>query len=406
MTIHIRTIVLYAFCTLLSYLAGVYFGAALLALFYLFLLYPVVSILLLVHNFVSLEFYQVLGSLEAVRGQPVDYWVFLRNESPVPVHRVVVRFHPTDPQVEEMLPSLVLSLGSRERPERRFRLRFRHCGIFPIGVMNVEMEDFLRFLTLRRKVAPRYCSILPRIHELRGFALGADFLRGMTTTRPAASESDRAFFGWLREYRSGEPVHDISWKKFAATGKPYLKEYEGSTGGIARIYFDLRESCDQRVDSFARQDGSLEVLVAVVKYLLDRSITTAVLAPGDPPYRFEGNHPGCFRLLYRSVPSLSFHDAPSPARLYLLDNKGGGSIHSSVIFIVHRIDAALTSVLESMSRSRVPVALLLNHIGTPPDIRQADRNLLQTVHRSEAKIVRIEDQTMISRALEGVYDVL
>ncbi len=402
MTVHVRTIALYLFCTLLSYLAGVYFGGILLALFVLFLLFPVVSTLVLLHWFVSFEFYQSFTTYQALRGQNVEYWLFLRNEAALPLHRVVVRFHAPAANQDEMLPPFVTSLGQGERIERRFQVAFPHRGVYPVGMASIEISDFLSFFSMHRTISPRYFAVYPTICELADFAIEWQELRAQASSRPAIRRTERSYFGWLREYRDGEPVGAICWKKFATTGKPYLKEYEGAAGGVARIYFDLDQCTDPEYDTLSQQDTSVEVLIAVVKFLLDRGITTEVVAAGDPSFRFEGDHPSCFQTLYQATTELVFHRAPSPAQLYQNEYARGilDRSLSSVVLITHRIDPALIAVMEGMQDSHNRIALILIQVGSPRE-DNADRERLLALAPAAVQVIAVKDQTTMPLALAG-----
>lgn len=395
MTVHVRTIALYLFCLMLSYLAAAYFGSVLLIIFYVLLLYPIVSAVVLIHWFINLDFYQSFRSYQAVRGQSVDYWLFLCNDGSLPITRVCVRFH-------SILSPLVSSLGTQERREHHFQVRFSHRGVYPVGVASVEISDFLHFFTLRKKTPSRYFSVYPRIYELNRFVVGMEDLRGWINARPEVDDSDRSFFGWLRDYREGEPIHSICWKKFAATGRPYLKEFEGAAGGVVHIYFDLRECLDSGIDNLSQQDGSLEILVAIVKYLLDRSITTLVTAPGNPPYQFVGAHRDSFRSFYLSTLSLSFHRAPSPAQLFRMDSVNMLSEYCTQIFIAHAFDEDLMSVIEGGQKSHAKMVLFMNHIGSPQEVRQFNQRRLSAISASQVPIIVVENQESLPQFLTGM----
>lgn len=153
-------------------------------------------------------------------------------------------------------------------PERRGPLRFgpfRVETVFPFGLVlkSVRFDE------------PAECLVFPRIERLRPAALASlaqGGVAGPSTSSRAGPGSD--FLG-IREYRPGDSLRHISWRRSATTGQ--LAVIERSVDAPPRIHvvLDLRRATEElRVDAATRAPRDLEedaiVLAASILAQADR----------------------------------------------------------------------------------------------------------------------------------------
>jgi uncharacterized protein (DUF58 family) len=161
-------------------------------------------------------------------------------------------------------------VGPRERvvaeaaywPERRGPLRFgsfRVETVFPFGLVMKSI----------RFDGDSECLVLPRIERLRPGALAA--LAGGTVPGPSTSVRSGAgsdFLG-IREYRPGDSLRHVAWRRSATTGALAVIERSVDAPPRIRVALDLRRpTASLRVDPAVRGARDLEedaiVLVASI----------------------------------------------------------------------------------------------------------------------------------------------
>jgi uncharacterized protein (DUF58 family) len=363
---------LYGFGVLLLYLAGMYFGSYLLLLFYLSLLYPVASVLLTAAAARRFRFRQSWDKGSPVKGQQFTWNLTLMNGSALPLYRVELRFRASTPLAPSEATVFRYFLKAGEEINQRVAVRFAFRGIYTIGIETVEIKDFLHLFYFSLPSEPVRFTVYPLIHELDALPAGAVGAKGSPFRRYRDVLPDYTLFSHLRDYRPGESLKHVSWKKFASRGIPLIREYESVYTNSVKIYLDLRlpDSAGNEsmtpADKLTMEDTSVELLVSLVHSLLNRGISTSVAAPGSEPFRFFGSRPEHFRDLYGATLGIGFHQTYSPARLQqneLRDMAGAGT----TIFITHRADGEMQAAVERASARYGQVYLIYNRVASEAD---------------------------------------
>ena len=81
MKINFKLLALYAFCLVIMYLAGIYFGDVLQVLFVFFCLYPVFSFVSLIIWYAGMDFEETFSTTMPVKGEKLDYRLMIFNRS-------------------------------------------------------------------------------------------------------------------------------------------------------------------------------------------------------------------------------------------------------------------------------------------------------------------------------------
>jgi uncharacterized protein (DUF58 family) len=400
MKINARALALYLVCLYVSYLAGVYYASYLLALYYMLLFFPVLCLLAAVISYFGIKYHQQFSTEHPVKGQSVEYRFLLANELPLPVGRVVVQLKTVTPFRDSILPSFQARLLGSETLERHYTLHCPFRGIYTVGLERLALTDTLGLLTLSLPVFARTFYVYPRLILLRSFAQRIYDLETRGEGVSQAGLPDYALFSRLREYRSGESIRHISWKKFASAGKPYIREYEATSGLGLRIYLDLRKRPLPGVGELEQEDTSIEILVALVKYFLERGVATSVSAPGRDYYTFSAEDPERFGEFYQSTMNLVFQDTVSPALLYYGDSGGGGLRSRATIFISHILDSDILSLLEGALGAEQSITLIFNQTGYQPEERERNRAYFNRLREKGARIITVEGADTIQQDLE------
>jgi uncharacterized protein (DUF58 family) len=390
----------YALAAFLLFLAGAYVAPFFLYLFLVVLILPIASLLYVLFTFYRLRYHQDFSTEHPIKGESVVYRLILANETMLPLHSLIVVFKTIHPFMEEVLPSFTTFIRGTSRWENDYEIHCPFRGIYTVGLDSLAAEDPLHFFVFRRRVWYRTFYVYPRILPLRRFTAGVERSDRLAQGSSTGAVPDFALFSQLRSYRHGESLRHLAWKKFAATGTPFLKNYDTSAEPGVTFYFDLRPTQGDGLQVLETEDVSVEILVALVKHYLDQSVPVSVRAPGRTVFTFRGSNPGAFQRFYLSTMELLFQPTISPAALYQLDKQSGGFESTAAIIISHLFDAEVLAVVEESLSGDAPVALILNRSGYPSTERLAILPYLYTLSERGVNIHLCDGPEDIEQSLE------
>ena len=327
--------------------------------------------------------------------------LILANESPLPAPFVRVRFKAVHPRMGEAQPDFSCHLRRRGRLEREYRVHCPFRGIYTVGLEALEAEDALHLFRLRRRVWYRTFYVYPRVLPLGGSAAGPERGERPLPGASAGGAPDATLFSRLRGYRPGDPLRHLAWKKFAATGTPFLREYDPSAEPGVAIYFDLRPARLPGRQALEAEDVSVEILVALVKRYLEQALPVTVRAPGRSPYAFRGDSPAHFPAFYESTMELIFQETHSPAAVYRSEAQAGGGGGASALIVSHLFDPQVFSLLEESLGGENPVGLVLNRTGCGEEERRRALPYLRSLSERGADIRLVSGPHSIREELEG-----
>ncbi len=363
MRVNVRLLALYLFSLFIMYLAGVYFGDVLFVLFIFFCFFPGLSLIVLIIWYIGLGSKQSFSTLMPVKGDMLDYRLMIFNKSFVPVPSVKVNFQSVSSALDAELPSFSIGVEPGAARRKIFRVRCLYRGEYEIGISSLEISDFFQLFSFRKKTKPTKLSVYPRIVELEPNSPIAAISSGNGNRVSAGMHSDPTLFKQLREYREGDSIRHIYWKKYASIGKPVLKEYEHTKRAGARIYFDTRKNQWNGINELEQEDVSVEILVSLVKHLLEKGVHTTVIASGWPEGSIASDEETAFEDFYRSTIDLKFGEEPSPAAAYFEDRRVGNLESQTVLFITHIIDPEIFTIREYAREHELH--FLINSAGYP-----------------------------------------
>jgi uncharacterized protein (DUF58 family) len=363
--VNVGAIGLYGFGVLLLYLAGMYFGSFLMLLFYLSLAYPVVSLLLTAAAARRFRFRQSWDQGRPVKGGQASCTLTLVNGSFLPLYRVEIRFAARTPLSAAGGTDLRFFLAPRQEIDQAVTVRFPFRGVYTLGIEAVVIRDFLHFFSFSRRAEPRTFTIYPSIHRIRTLVAGGAGGSGSPVHHHRQVLPDYTLFSHLREYRPGESLKHVAWKKFASRGVPLMREFESVLDNAVSIHLDLRPPASRNGLSMTAaqiltlEDTSIELMVALAHDFLHRGIPLSITAPGSEPLRFFGSRPEHFQDLYGATLAISFRDTYNPGRLQQ-DGTHGGRARGATFFITHLPDREMLAAVERASVSRDRVYLIYN----------------------------------------------
>lgn len=398
-----RALGFYAVTLVIAYLAAAYLGGFFVTLAITLLLVPLFSFVALHVAASSFGFGQTFSGAHPVKGEEIVYSFRLENRSLIPISQLHVEFKVVRPLGETVLPDLSIYLGGSAVIDRDYRIRLPYRGIYTIGMRRVTLRDPLRLFTARPAVSFREFQVYPRVLKIAGLAAGDEAHPHAGRRESMVGEPDYAMFTQLREARHGEPARHIAWRKFAAVGKPFVRQYQASSEPAVTMYVDLRmppEAVEAPV--LAVEDVTIEALLAVVRHFLSMGVPTAVRAAvGQGVYVFSGQHLDEFDRLYEENFQLAFGDSVSPARLFWSDREARADDAEAVMFLTHHLDPELFTIIEASVGSRQATGVIFNGTGRSPRTLHDAEQYFNTVRNRGGSVMLLRGTDTIEEDLAG-----
>ena len=400
MRFNLRLAGVYGFFLFLAWLSGSYFGSWMLVLFWLLVVYPFLSVLVAALASRRLQVTQEAGDGSPARGEEVRFRYRLVNRSVLPIARVRARLRAATPAADSF-HERVFSPGPGETVEWAESYRFPYRGVYRLGLEAVEVSDLLRLARFPLPVRARIFRVYPRVLPLQRLALLAASPDGVRGTSSSRGSPDPTLFSRVREYASGEPIRHIYWKKFAATGVPFLKEYEGQLVPTFTIYPDLRPPSTPGADPREQGDTTVEIVLTLVRHLLDHGVEVRVAAPGLE-LTLEGG--ARFPELLERCVEVEFRAALSPPAFRREERATSWLDAGSSILVAHRLEGALLEHLESSARAGERTTLVLNQSGHPEPLRAGNGRTAGRIRTWGVPVLLVDDAESLARNLSGIPD--
>ena len=423
-TVRLRACGVYLFAVVLSYLAAAYLGAFFAVFATVFIVLPLASLILLLIAAAGLRYSQHFSNEQPVKGQELQYRCIIENGSALPLPRVRARFRAIRPAPggdaagsgpagmaraaagagrgdRDGGDGMLTYLPGHQFVEREQTVQLPYRGIYTVGLERIELSDTLQLFSVRPRVRVREFRVYPRILPISEFQPGTERRLGTSEVGSLGNLPDYSLFNQLREYRAGESVRHLAWKKFASTGIPVVKEYDSTSEPAVSIYVDLRPVPSSAEDVLLTEDVTVEALVALVNHFLKRNLPVTVRAASRSSYEFIGDHASDFGRFYESTFDLLFVSDMSAARLYETHLETGMNTEvNSMFFITHLLDPELLILLDEQRSSNFQVTLIHNQTAEPAGRHAGYFNRLR---EQGTRVVALRGSTTIAADLE-VHD--
>jgi uncharacterized protein (DUF58 family) len=394
----------------ITYLAGLSLSGVLFYVFLLYLAFPLVSFLFLIIAYLRFRYFEYFSNDHPRKGEEVVYRLTLANEAPLSGAYVDVTFLSHGPDMSVRLPSIVSALGRRGTIRREYAIRFPYRGVYKVGMERLRLSDALSWLEFFAEVWYRTFYVYPRVIELHGvFPALSQVLESSGEDR--GHVPDHTLYTDLREYRAGEPLRMMAWRKFAAAGTPFLKEVERTSWPGVELYLDLRRERAADRTVLVREDCSLEILVALYHFFLKRQTPVGAHAwNGSERFDFSGRDLSAFPPFYKATINIAFAGAASPLPVILSDAAEGRLAAATLVVVTHEFDPELLELAAGAadvaggsaigSAAAVSVFIVVNQTGMTEDERLAHQRFARTVPGLAGRIAFIDDPDRIREGLE------
>jgi uncharacterized protein (DUF58 family) len=383
------------------YLPAMSMAGILLYAFCLYAAFPLISFVFLLIAFFRFRYYEQFSTEHPVKGQEVSYKISLASEARVPGPYVSVRFKLISPDVSAELKDIHTALESGGIYSRTYTIRYPFRGVYKVGIDYIALRDLLGWISLYPGVWYRTFYVYPRIIELaRVFPRLQNVIEASGYGQGILD--DYTLFRNLQEYGAGQSVKHLAWKKFASTGELFIKIYEKTSWPGVEIYLDLRREDTAGNRILEREDCSVEILVALVKYFFQKQIPTRIHAVnGRDRYEFFGSDRSFFTEFYKSTVNLAFADDYSPGHVFKADMQDKLINASTIIFVTHSLDPEILELVSGSWNSELAVFAVINQSGKTQEQAQSEITQADSLQHIRGSLVFVRGIGTIKENLEA-----
>ena len=264
--------------------AGLYTG---MRIWYIFLIAQILLLLAILAlnqwTLRTFSYTQTLDASDAAKGEETGLHISIRNEKPFPLSMMKADVEMAAPSENTRISFSLLPFAGREFD---FRVSMPYRGVYPIGITTMQITDVFGLLPMRFDMR--------RLHYYRQPELTV-YPRAEAPSSLYADVADEKLFGerflhtaesgssvtGAREYRPGDPIKQIHWKKSIAHGELYVKQYELPMRENLTLYIDNCAHGAVGEEALARADTVCEAAACITLHCLARNRSAVLRALCD-----------------------------------------------------------------------------------------------------------------------------
>jgi hypothetical protein len=352
------------------YLARAYLGPPFVTLYHGVLFVLLLDIAHAAWSVRSLYYHQTFSTTRPVKGQSIQYRIHLDLKSFIYGCRTTLLLlgnnEQSGPSAQGANSTLFEPIDYFPTPDQPLvkdsLVPFPYRGAYSVCLSRLELEDSLGLLKIGLPISHEKILVLPRLVELSACHLLEGSGLEASGYGQRGQEKDTTRFRALLPYYPGNDIRHIDWKRFGATGTPFLKDYEtGLTPGMG-LYLDRRRHGNDSPTRREAEDCSIEALLAVAWFYLTKNIPVHYrddreLSLIDSRLYFDRLHETLARISFAAAACSA--NSVSPASELAADLKDGNTPASNVIAFYSTFDSSLIAFLENYHTDRLHTSAVL-----------------------------------------------
>lgn len=255
--------------------ASNYGGTIPYALFYFSLLVPLMSFIyiLIVLNF--FRFHQEAAKKTFVKGETVDYFFSLSNDSFILYSGIKVNFIHKKSYIIGVDEEKEYCLMPGEREAIYTKLCCKYRGQYFAGIEYFTVTDYLNLFNIKYEVTSQLpVTVLPRIVEWKD----ADVIEEDKDEKKVmfSQRQEERLDVQVRKYSNGDPMRHIHWKASARTGQLMTRMHYATLKMQVMILIDLSTVGSKEMEKILLEDAILEETLSVGNYCNKKKIPAFV----------------------------------------------------------------------------------------------------------------------------------
>jgi len=280
--IHIPALLVLLFVGTLLSLGSYHIGIYLSYFYWFFIIFSALDILHLLLSLFSLRYHQDFSTDHPRKNDILYYKLSVKNEGALPSARIYIESINASPAADNIHPSYSLSLRGRQKWESTLPVSCPFRGVYTVGLNRLIIGDMLGIIQIGLPVWQRTFYVYPRIIPLPRRYLPESSCDRNLSGELAGNIVDSSYFSHLNDYRSGQSIAHMYWKKFSAAGLVQLKAYDRTAQPGIELHIDRRPVPGPKEIRLKTEDISLEAALSMINYFSGTGVSVVVhLSPDD-----------------------------------------------------------------------------------------------------------------------------
>jgi uncharacterized protein (DUF58 family) len=223
----------------------------------------------------------------AFLGEVVEVSLTLRNKSCLALPWVqLYESVPPELRLGETTQK-VITLRGRETHTHTYRVKGLQRGYYQLGPLQLTSGDLFGLAKPRTGfLQPDYLTVYPRIIPLTHLGLPSRLPFGVIASRQRLFEDPARPMG-VREFRSGDSLHQMNWKASAHTQKLLVRTFQPAISLETVIFLDLNRSGYQRQDWHYSTEWAILTAASIATHLIGQRQAVGLVTNGVDPLRLQ-----------------------------------------------------------------------------------------------------------------------
>ncbi len=279
----------------------------------------------------TFSYTQKLDATEAVKGSETALHLSIRNEKPFPLSMMRLDVELAAPSENTQVSFSLLPFAGKDFD---FKVSMPYRGVYPVGITTMHITDVFGLLPMRFDMRKLHFYRQPELIVCP---------RAEVPSSQYAEVADEKLFGEryllnaesgssitsARAYRPGDPLKQIHWKKSAAHGELFVKQYEQPIRENVTLFIDNCAHGAAGEEALARADTVCEAAACITLHCLSRNRSAFLRALCDTKGVHEGEEAldeGDFEPVRRWLAQIPFGDRAAEGELPVESAEGGSSL--------------------------------------------------------------------------------
>ncbi|MFO7538100.1 MAG: DUF58 domain-containing protein [Chloroflexota bacterium] len=219
----------------------------------------------------------------AFLGEPVAVTVKLYNDNRLAIPWLEFNESVAIELQRQAKMNRVLTLRGGQTAEFRYTVTSQRRGYYQLGPLRLKTSDLFGLLNdYTGYLAPDYLTIYPRITPLSQLGLPSRLPFGTIASRQQLF-ADPARPQGVRDFRTGDPLHQINWKVTAHSQKLMVKTFQPAISLETAVLLNLYQDDYHAHSRYETVEWAIELAASLAAHLIEQRQAVGLITNGVDP---------------------------------------------------------------------------------------------------------------------------
>ena len=400
----VKNRLLYAALFFSSFLFVYFWGGKIpYMLFYMVTLLPILSLIYILLVFLAFKYTQRIDKTELSKGESFRYIFTIHNRGLLLAPYIKAQFMNLDKTITNKKVIYSYSATPISKKTYSFDVECNNRGVFDIGLLRVEITDFLGIFRFIKKPKHLFSiTVYPRIVLLDAIDNSMHNPSEMSGIKKSIQNSSTNVSD-IRKYTNGDSFRSIHWKLTATKNELMVKDKHSIADFNTVILLDLNVSRYRDEGKIAIGDILIESAVALIYYSLSANKSIKLLYFDYGLTTIDANIYSEFNDIYMMLSKVELQE-----NFALLDILHGvpheNTVRANYFIITANIDRQIfDEIIKLKQEGHHPHVIFVNSPDSPTHSSDEEMRILEALENSGIRTYCIKNDLEIKEVLEQGY---